>query len=100
PRRRLTQRLTRRLVPLIGLALVAVLTADLVALTQLPAGPPDLAGHSVAVRQEKARQESTPSPAATPRAQYVAPAGESVRPAVAPLGKRHKPHLFVVAPST
>ncbi|MFC6082343.1 C40 family peptidase [Sphaerisporangium aureirubrum] len=88
-RRRSSSQLLRRVVPAVAVALVAVVSADLMVLGDLEAHRPEA---GAAVRR----------PAAKPDTGYVAATGELPRPTapagVAPLSTPRKPHLFVVAP--
>jgi cell wall-associated NlpC family hydrolase len=85
-------------VPAIAVLLVAVLTADLMVLMEMPTpGPgPAAADRRVAVRQEGARKGGSETGG------YVASAGSQqiTRPSVAPLRKLRRPHLFVAASRT
>lgn len=71
----------RRLIPFIVVTLVAVLTADVLLLTESRQAAEPAAAEPVRARQ-------------TPRQSLMADA-RTVQP-VAPLGKLHKPHVFVV----
>ncbi|GII86020.1 hypothetical protein Ssi03_40100 [Sphaerisporangium siamense] len=86
------QRLARRIVPVVGLALAAVLAADLMVYGELVKGEPQ----AVAAR--------APRDAVPRRDGYVAATGElpvtPTRAEVAPLTRAHAPHLFVVSRRT
>ncbi|MBB6476321.1 C40 family peptidase [Sphaerisporangium rubeum] len=92
PYRRPPSPLLRRVVPALAVALVAVVSADLMVLG-------DLEAHSPATPRTSVARPGT-GPAAKPG--YVAATGTlppSASPApVAPLTTARKPHLFVVAP--
>jgi hypothetical protein len=88
PRRRPPSLLLRRMVPAVAIALVAVVSADLMVLGDLEAHQPG----ADPVARRLAVKPGTGNVAATGELPPAAPAD------VAPLSRQRKPHLFVVAP--